>query len=191
MDYFEYKYVLVGFILISFIVYSLLVFSKRFIFKDKSKEIAKIPLTKNTLQSIILIILTYIVTIPVFTFYFAKGLRLFYCHFVVNKDNYLIRQGFFSDDYEERSILSICMVFYLFLIVKLIVSYVTRYTIRKDNFIVITLFTLLFVIESIGKGYDIRTYSYFLVITLFLLSIYFVIRNKVCKYFFKEYYFPS
>jgi hypothetical protein len=183
MDYFEYKYVLVGFLMLFYIVYSLIIISKNYVLKNKSKEIAKIPLTKDTLQSIILIILTYIVTIPVLTFYFAKGLRLFYCHFVVRKDNYLIRQGFFSDDYEERSILSICMVFYLFLIVKLIVSYVTRYTIRKDNFIVITLFTLLFVIESIGKGYDIRTYSYFLVITLFLLSIYLIIRNKLSKDF--------
>lgn len=179
MDYFEYKYVLVGFLMLFYVVYSLLVFSKRFIFKNKSKEIDKIPLAIHTIQIILLIVLTYIITVPILAFYFAKGLRLFYCHFVVGKDNYLIRQGFFSDDYEERSILSICMVFYLFLIVKLIVSYVTRYTIRKDNFIVITLFTLLFVIESIGNGYDIRTYSYFLVITLFLLFIYFVIRNKL------------
>jgi hypothetical protein len=179
MDYFEYKYVLVGFLMLFYIVYSLIIICKRFVLKDKSKEIAKIPLTTDTLQSIILIILNYIVTIPVFTFYFAKGLRLLYCHFVVRKDNYLIRQVFFSDDYDERIILSICMFFYIFLIVKLIVSYLTRYTIRKDNFIVITIFILLFVIEAIGKGYDIRTYSHLLITVLFFLFTYFIFRNKL------------
>lgn len=179
MDYFEYKYVLVGFLMLFYIVYSLIIISKHYVLKNKSKEIAQIPLTKDTLQSIILIILTYIVTIPVLTFYFAKGLRLLYCHFVVRKDNYLIRQGFFSDDYDERRILSICMFFYIFLIVKFVLSYLTRYTIRIDNFIVITLFTLLLFIESIGNGNDVRTYSHLCVITLFFLPMYFVIRNKI------------
>jgi len=179
MDYFEYKDALAGLILLSYILYSLIVFSKRFILKKKSTEIIKVEITRYSIQNDFIIILTYIITIPIFTYYFSKGLRLIYLQFIDNDDFYLLRQGFYLEDYDERKIVAICIVFYLFLIIKLILSYISRYTIRKDNFIVISLFTFLYVIEAWGKGNDIRTYTHGIIIELFFLVLYFVVRNNL------------
>ena len=181
MDYFDYKDALGGYILLSYFLYSLIIFVRRYLLKKKSPQIIKIPVPRNTIQYILLIILTYIVTIPVFTYYFSKGLRLIYHQFVDRQDYYLIRQGFFSDDYDSKVISSIVW-FYLFLIVKLIFSHITRYTIRKDNYIILSMFTFLVIIESFGRGYDIRTYSHLVLTECFFLIMYFVIRNKVIKY---------
>jgi hypothetical protein len=191
MDYFEYKYVLVGFLMLFYVVYSLIIIIKRYGFKMKSMQIIRIPISRNSMQSLFLIILTYLITLPIFTYYFGKVLRLLYCQFVVTEDYYLRRQGFFLDDYDSKHIAWV-VLFYFFLIVKLIFSFIIRnYTIRKDNFIIITLFTFMVFLQAWGNGNDIRTYSHFILTGLFFLSMYFVIRNKVSKYFFKEYYFPS
>lgn len=178
MDYFFYKDVLGGLLLISYFLYSLIVVFKRYVLKRTSMQIINIPVTRNAIINILLIILTYLVTIPIFTYYFGKVLRLFYCQFVERQDNYLIRQGFFSESYDSRIISSI-VGFYLFLLIKLIFSQTTRYTIMKDNIIVISMFTFLIVLSASGKGHDIRTFSHFILIQLFFLSTYFVVRNKV------------
>ena len=180
MDYFDHKDVLAGFLLLSYILYSLTIVVSRYLLKKKSNQIIKIPVVRNTIQYIFLIILTYIVTILVFTYYFSKGLRLIYYQFVDREDYYLNRQGFFLDHYDNH-VIGWVVWFYFFLIVKLIFSYLTRYTIRKDNFIIVSMFTFLFLIESYGKGYDIRTYSHFVLTECFLLIMYFVIRNRVNK----------
>jgi hypothetical protein len=180
MDYFDYKDTLGGFLLLSYFLYSLTIVVRRYLLKKKSTQIIKIPVARNTIQYILLIILTYIVTIPVFTYYFSKGLRLIYHQFVDRQDYYLIRQDFFSDDYDSKVISSIVW-FYFFLIIKLIFNYITRYTIRKDNYIILSMFTFLVLVESFGKGYDIRTYSHFVLTELFLLIMYFIVRNKVIK----------
>ena len=144
MDYSGYKDVLAGFLFLSYVLYSLTIVVRRYLLKKKSTQFIKIHVTRNTIQYILLIILTYIVTIPICTYYFSKGLRLLYLLFIDNDDLYLFRQGFYREDFDERKIVAICIVFYLFLIIKLILSYTSRYTIRKDNFIVISLFTFLF-----------------------------------------------
>lgn len=180
MDYFFYKDVLGGYLLISYIIYTLVIFIKRFIFKKKSAQIIKIPVAKNTIQYILLIILTYIVSIPVLTYYFSKGLRLIYIQFVDRKDSFLIRKGFFNDDYDSRFI-TYFVFFYFLLIIKLIVSHTTRYTIRKDNFIVVSWFIFMAFLGAWGKGNDIRTYSHEIITELFFLFMYFVVRNKVIK----------
>ena len=171
MDYFDYKDALGGYILLSYFLYSLIIFVRSYLLKKKSPQIIKIPVPRNTIQYILLIILTY----------FSKGLRLIYHQFVDRQDYYLIRQGFFSDDYDSKVISSIVW-FYLFLIVKLIFSHIIRYTIRKDNYIILSMFTFLVIIESFGRGYDIRTYSHLVLTECFFLIMYFVIRNKVIKY---------
>jgi hypothetical protein len=181
MDYFDYKDTLGGFLLLSYFLYSLTIVVRRYLLKKKSTQIIKIPVARNTIQYILLIILTYIVTIPVFTYYFSKGLRLIYLQFVDRQDYYLIRQGFFSDDYDSKVISSIIW-FYLFLIVKLIFSHITRYTIRKDNYIILSMFTFLVIIESLGRGYDIRTYCHLVLTECFFLIMYFIVRKKVIKY---------
>lgn len=178
MDYFFYKDVLAAFLFFSYILYTLLFFSKRYIFKKKSAQIIKIPVARNTIQYILLIILTYVITIPVFTFYFSKGLRLLYLQFVDNNDPYLRRQGFFNDDYDSIVIV-VYFIFYFFLIIKLILRYKTLYTIRKDTFLITSLFAFLYIGDSAGMGYDIRTYSHIIITVLFFLSLYFVVRNKV------------
>ncbi len=180
MDYFRYKDVLAGCLVLSYIVYALSVFVKRILLKSKYSPIVKITLTRNTTTDIFLIILTYTITIPVFTYYFGKILRLVYCQFVDNTDLYLRRQGFFEDDYDSRTIFLIGW-FYFFLIIKLIVSYTTRHTIKNDSFIIISIFTLITLLESFGTGNDIRTYSLFVLTGLFILTIYFVVRNKEIK----------
>ncbi|MEN9981868.1 MAG: hypothetical protein RL542_1655 [Bacteroidota bacterium] len=182
MDYFDYKDVLGGWILISYFLYSLILIVKRYVLKQESLQILYTPITSNAIINNLLITLTYLVTIPVFTYYFGKVLRLFYCQFVDRQDNYLIRQGFFSDSYDSRIISSI-VGFYFFLLIKLIISLTTRYTIRKDNFIVISVFTFMIFFEAWGKGHDIRTYSHLILIELFFLTMYFVVRNKVVKDF--------
>lgn len=185
MDYFFYKDVLGGWLLISYFFYCLIIFVKGYVLKRKSLQIINSPITRNTIINILLIISTYLLTIPVFTYYFGKILRLVYCQFVDSQDYYLIRQGFFSDDYDSKVISSIVW-FYFFLIIKLIFIHITRYTIRKDNYIILSMFTFLVIIESYGKGYDIRTYSHFVLTECFFLIMYFVIRNKVIKDFHKD-----
>ena len=180
MDYFGYKDALAGCLVLSYIIYVLSVFGKRFLLKNKPSPIIKVSFTREFIKDIFLIILTYTITIPVFTYYFGKVLRLVYCQFVDNGDLYLLRQGFFDDDYDFRAIFLIGW-FYFFLIIKLIVSYTTRYTIRKDSFIIISIFTLMALLESSGKGNDIRTYSLFVLNELFFLTIYFIVRNKEIK----------
>jgi hypothetical protein len=180
MDYFDYKDALGGWILISYLIHSLILIVKRYVLKRKSLQILYTPITRNTIINIFLIILTYLVTVPIFTYYFGKVLRLIYCQFVDRQDNYLIRHGFFSDDYDSKIISSI-VGFYFFLLIKLILSLTTRYTIRKDNFIVISMFTLMIILSAWGQSNDIRTYSHLILIELFFLSIYFVVRNKVIK----------
>ena len=182
MDYSGYKDVLAGFLFLSYVLYSLTIVVRRYLLKKKSTQFIKIHVTRNTIQYILLIILTYIVTIPVFTYYFSKGLRLIYHQFVDREDYYLNRQGFFLDRYDDH-VIGWVVWFYFFLIVKLIFSQITRYTIRKDDFIIISMFTFLFVIESLGKGYDFRTYSHFVLTECFLLITYFVFRNKTLKDF--------
>lgn len=177
-DYFFYKDVLAGYLFFSYFIYSLTILIRRFIFKHNSKQIFRIPLTSNSIKDLLLIILTYTITIPVFTYYFGKELRLVYCQFVESDDLYLLRQGFYDDDYDSRAIVWIGW-FYFFLIIKLIVSYTTRHTIKNDSFIIISIFTLMALLESFGKGNDIRTYSLFVLTGLFFLTIYFVVRNKV------------
>jgi hypothetical protein len=180
MDYFDYKYTLGGFLLLSYFLYSLTIVVRRYLLKKKSTQIIKIPVARNTIQYILLIILTYIITIPVFTYYFSKGLRLIYHQFVDREDYYLNRQGFFLDHYDNH-VIGWVVWFYFFLLVKLIVNHILHYTIRKDSFIIISMFTLLVLIESYGKGYDIRTYSHFVLTELFLLIMYFIVRYKVIK----------
>jgi hypothetical protein len=186
MDYFFYKDVLGGWLLISYCLYCLIIFVKGYVLKRKSLQIINIPITRNTIINILLIISTYLLTIPVFTYYFGKILRLVYCQFIDRQDYYLIRQGFFSDDYDSKVITSI-VGFYLFLIVKLIFSHITHYTIRKDNFIILSMFTFLVLIESNGKGNNIITYSHFLLTELILIIMYFIVRNEVIKDFFRSY----
>lgn len=178
MDYFDYKDALAGFLFLSYVLYSLTIVIRRYLLKKKSTQFIEIHVTRNTIQYILLIILTYIVTIPVFTYYFSKGLRLIYHQFVDREDYYLKRQGFFLDHYDNH-VIGWVVWFYFFLIVKLIFSQRTRYSIRKDDFTIISMFTFLVFIESFGKGYDIRTYSLFVLTGLFILTIYFVVRNKV------------
>ena len=185
MDYFYYKDALGGYLLLSYFLYSLTIVTRRYLLKKKSTLIIKIPITRNNVKNISLIILTYLVTIPVFTYYFSKGLRLVYCLFVDREDYYLNRQGFFLDRYDNH-VIGWVVWFYFFLIVKLIFSQRTRYTIRKDNFIIISMFTFLVFIESFGKGYDFRTYSHFVLTECFVLIMYFVTRNKVLKDFHKD-----
>ena len=180
MDYFDHKDALAGFLLLSYILYSLTIVVSCYLLKKKSTQIIKIPVVRNSIQYILLIILTYIVTIPVFTYYFSKGLRLIYHQFVNREDNYLNRQGFFLDHYDNH-VIGWFVWFYFFLLVKMIVSQILHYTIRKDSFIIISMFTFFVLIESYGKGYDFRTYSHFVLTEFFLLIIYFVIRNKVIK----------
>jgi hypothetical protein len=180
MDYFGYKDALAGCLVLSYVFYSLTIVVRRYLLKKKSTQIIKIPVARNTIQYILLIILTYIVTIPVFTYYFSKGLRLIYHQFVDREDYYLNRQGFFLDHYDNH-VIGWVVWFYFFLLVKLIVSHILHYTIRKDSFIILSMFTLLVLIESYGKGYDIRTYSHFVLTKLFLLIMYFIVRNKVIK----------
>lgn len=180
MDYFGYKDALAGFLFLSYVFYSLTIVVRRYLLKKKSTQIIKIPITRNNIQNILLIILTYIVTIPVFTYYFSKGLRLIYHQFVDRGDYYLNRQGFFLDDYDNH-VIGWFVWFYFFLLVKLIVNHILHYTIIKDSFIIISMFTLLVLIECYGKGYDIRTYSHFVLTELFLLVMYFIVRNKVIK----------
>lgn len=180
MDYLFYKDALGGWILISYLIYSLILIVKRYVLKRKSLQIINIPITRNTIINNLLIILTYLVTIPVFTYYFGKVLRLLYCQFVDRQDNYLIRQGFFSDSYDSRVIFPI-IGFYFFLLIKWIFSLTTGYTIRKDSFIIISMFTFLVLIESYGKGHNIWTYSHFLLTELILIIMYFIVRNKVIK----------
>lgn len=180
MDYFDYKDALAGCLVLSYVLYSLAIVVRRYLLKKKSTQIIKIHVKRNTIQYILLIILTYIVTIPVFTYYFSKGLRLIYHQFVDREDHYLNRQWFFLGRYDNH-VIGWVVWFYFFLIFKLIFSQRTRYTIRKDNFIILSMFTLLVLIESFGKGYDIRTYSHFVLTELFLLIMYFIVRNKVIK----------
>ena len=179
MDYFGYKDALAGFLFLSYVLYSLTIVVRRYLLKKKSTQIIKIHVKRNTIQYILLIILTYIVTIPVFTYYFSKGLRLIYHQFVDREDYYLRRQGFFLDDYDSE-IIAWVVLFYFFLIIKLIFSFITRnYTIRKDNFIIISWFILMSVFNSIGMGHDIRTYTHEVLTVLFLVIMYFVVRDKV------------
>jgi hypothetical protein len=179
MDYFEYKDALAACLLMTYFLYSLIIIIKRYGFKKKSMQIIRIPISRNSIQSLFLIILTYLITFPVFTYYFGKGLRLFYCQFVVKEDYYLRRQGFFLDDYDSKH-LAWVVLFYFFLIIKLIYSFIIRnYTIRKDNFIIITLFTFMVFLQAWGNGNDIRTYSHFILTGLFFLIIYFLFRNKL------------
>lgn len=178
MDYFFYKDVLVGFLLITYILYVLIIFSKRYKFKKKSAQIIKIPVARNTIQYILLIILTYVISIPVFTYYFSKGLRLLYLQFMDNNDPYLHRQGFFNDDYDSISIV-LFFIYYFFLIIKLILSYKTCYTIRKDTFLITSLIVFLYIGDCAGMSYDIRTYSHLVITVLFFLVMYFVFRNKI------------
>jgi hypothetical protein len=179
MDYFEYKYVLVGFLMLFYVVYSLIIIIKRYGFKMKSMQIIRIPISRNSMQSLFLIILTYLITLPIFTYYFGKVLRLLYCQFVVTEDYYLRRQGFFLDDYDSKH-LAWVVLFYFFLIIKLIFSFIIRnYTIRKDNFILISWFVFLSVFNSKGMGHDIRTYTHEVLTVLFLVTMYFVVRDKV------------
>lgn len=179
MDYFEYKDALAAFLLLFYLLYSFIIIIKRYGFKKKSIQIIRIPISINSIQSLFLIILTYLITLPVFTYYFGKGLRLFYCQFVVTEDYYLRRQGFYSDDYDSKQIAWI-VLFYLFLIIKLIFSFISRnYTIRKDNFFLISSFVSLSVLNSKGMGHDIRTYTHEVLTVLFLVTMYFVVRNKV------------
>lgn len=180
MDYFGYKDALAGCLVLSYVFYSLTIVVRRYLLKKKSTKIIKIPVARNTIQYILLIILTYIVTIPVFTYYFSKGLRFIYHQFVDRQDYYLIRQGFFLDHYENH-VIGWVVWFYFFLLVKLIASHILHYTIRKDSFIIISMFTFLILIESFGKGYDIRTYSHFVLTECFFIIMYFFIRNKVIK----------
>jgi hypothetical protein len=183
MNYFEYKDALAGFLLLSYILYNIIVLSKSFILKKKSTEIIKVSITRSTIQNVFLNILTYMITIPLFAYYFSKVLRFLYLQFIDNDDLYLLRQGFYREDFDERKIVGICIVFYSFLIIKFVVSYLCRYTIRKDNFVIITLFVFLLVIEAWGKGNDIRTYSHEIITVFFFLMMYFVVRNKVIKDF--------
>jgi small-conductance mechanosensitive channel len=185
MDYFDNKDTLGGLLLLSYFLYSLIIFVLRYLLKKKSTQIIKIPVARNTIQFILLIILTYVVTIPVLTYYFSKGLRLIYHQFVDREDYYLNRQGFFLDRYDNH-VIAWVVWFYFFLIIKLIFNHITRYTIRKDNYIILSMFTFLVIIESYGKGYDIRTYSHFVLTECFFLIMYFVIRNKVIKDFHKD-----
>jgi hypothetical protein len=178
MDYFDYKDALAGCLVLTYFLYCVSVFVNRILLKCKSSPIVKITLTRNSLKDIFLIILTYTITIPVFTYYFGRVLRLVYCQFVDNGDLYLLRQGFFEDDYDFRNIFLIGW-FYFFLIIKLIVSYTTCQTIRKDSFIIISIFIFIALLESFGTGNDIRTYSLFVLTGLFILTIYFVVRNKL------------
>lgn len=180
MDYFDYKDALAGLLFLSYIMYSLIIVVRRYLLKKKSTQIIKIHLTRNTIQYFLLIILTYIVTIPFITYCFSKGLRLIYHQFVDREDYYLNRQGFFLDHYDNH-VIGLVVWFYFFLLVKLIASLILHYTIRKDSFIIISIFTILVLIESYGKGYDIRTYSHFVLTECFLLIMYFVIRNRVNK----------
>jgi hypothetical protein len=182
MDYFDYKYALGGYLLLSYISYSLIIVVRRYFLKKKSTQIIKIPVARNTIQYILLIILTYIVTIPVLTYYFSKGLRLIYHQFVDREDYYLNRQEFFLDHYDNH-VIGWVVWFYFFLLVKLIVSNILHYTIRKDSFIILSMFTLLVLIESYGKGYDIRTYSHFVLVEYFFLIMYLIVRNKTLKDF--------
>ena len=121
MDYFGYKDALAGFLFLSYVLFSLTIIVRRYLLKKKSTHIIKIPVASNTIQYILLIILTYIVTIPISTYYFGKGLRLLYCQFVVTEDYYLRRQGFFLDDYDSE-IIAWVVLFYFFLIIKLILK---------------------------------------------------------------------
>ena len=179
MDYFNYKDALAGCLVLSYVLYSLTIVVRRYLLKKKSTQIIKIHVTTNTIQYFLLIILTYIVTIPISTYYFGKGLRLLYCKFVVTEDYYLRRQGFFLDDYDSE-IIAWFVLFYFFLIIKLIFSFITRnYTIRKDNFILISWFVLLSVFNSIGMGHDIRTYTHEVLTVFFMVIMYFVFRNKI------------
>ncbi|BDB56562.1 hypothetical protein SHINM13_08580 [Flavobacterium ammonificans] len=182
MDYFDYKYALGGYLLLSYILYSLIIVVRRYLLKKKSTQIIKIPVARNTIQYVLLIILTYIVTIPILTYYFTKSLRLLYNQFVNKEDHYLNRQGFFLEHYDHH-VTGWVVWFYFFLLVKLIFSHILHYTIRKDSFIIISMFTLLVLIESYGKGYDIRTYSHFVITEFFLLVIYLIFRNKTLKDF--------
>jgi uncharacterized membrane protein len=182
MDYFGYKDALAGFLFLSYVLYSLTIVVRRYLLKKKSTQIIKIHDTRNTITYILLIILAYIVTIPVYTYYFSKGLRLIYHQFVDREDYYLNRQGFFLDYYDNH-VIGWVVWFYFFLLVKLIVNHILHYTIRKDSFIIISMFTLLVLIESYGKGYDIRTYSHFVITEFFLLVLYLIVRNKTLKDF--------
>ena len=181
MDYFEYKDALAGYLLLICFIYYIFIFVKRYVFKDKSNQIFRVPISRNSVQNILLVILTYTITIPTITYYFSKGLRFIYLQFVDNNDRYLYRKGFFLDDYIETKILSICIFFYLFLIMKLLVSYISRYTIRKDNFLVIAFFTFMIFIGAWGNGNDIRTFSHEVLTELFLTILYLMVRNKVIK----------
>lgn len=182
MDYFGYKDALAGCLVLSYILYSFTIVVRRYLLKKKSTQIIKIPIARNTIQYISLIILTYIFTIPVFTYYFSKGLRLIYHHFVDIEDYYLNRQGFFLDHYDNH-VIGWAVWFYFFLLAKLSVSQILHYTIRKDSFIILSMFTFLVLIESYGKGYDIRTYSHFVITEFFLLVLYLIVRNKTLKDF--------
>lgn len=180
MDYFYYKDVLAGFLLIAYILYALIIFSKRYIFKMKSAQIIKIPVSRNTINNILLITLTYVISIPVFIFYFSKGLRRVYWCFVNREDYYLRRQGFFNDDYDNPLIV-VFIIFYFFLLIKFILSFKTYYTIRKDNFIFISWLIFIVLLDVPGKGHDIRTFSHRLIIYIVLLFLYFTVRNKLIK----------
>ena len=138
MDYFRLKDFLRVTLICFYGCYFLIILVRRFILTKKSTQIIKIPVTRNNLKNISLIILTYIVIIPIFSYYFGKVLRLFYCQFVVVEDHYLRREGFFLDEYDTRQEGWI-FCFYFFLIIKLIFGYAIRnYTIRKENFILIS-----------------------------------------------------
>ena len=56
MDYFEYKDALVVYLLLSYFLYSLIIIIKRYGFKKKSIQIIRIPISRNSIQSLFLII---------------------------------------------------------------------------------------------------------------------------------------
>ena len=56
MDYFGYKDALAGFLFLSYVLYSLTIVVRRYLLKKKSTHIIKIPVARNTIQYILLII---------------------------------------------------------------------------------------------------------------------------------------
>lgn len=78
MDYFEYKDALAGYLLLICFIYYIFIFVKRYVFKVKSNQIFRVPISRNSVQNILLVILIYTITIPTIAYYFSKGLRFIY-----------------------------------------------------------------------------------------------------------------
>lgn len=162
---------------------------KRFVLKKRSEIINSIPLNRETIKTYCLVKLSYIVTVPIITYYFSKLLRLIFIFFIEKESNGVVLNKNSQDELYNNSgsvialIIFTTFVYYCFLIFRYFIRTSTLYTVRKDNYIVFTFSFISFM--CLVKSYlHLTQYSnslllHAIITELFLLAFYLIVRGKV------------